>query len=138
MDMHKLEYEDRLVAFVDILGFSALVASLDTKPELHSRLHYALSYIKSYRESSQTPNTAHTSLEVSVFSDSIAITAEPLDTFSVLWACGWLQAQLLCSGILTRGGIAIGRTFHKEDVLYGEGFLAAYKIETSAAVVVQT
>src|ERR1017187_2048542 len=118
MDMHRPVYEERLVAFVDILGFSALVASLGAKPELHGRLHYALTFIKSYRESSRTPNTAHTSLEISVFSDSIAITAEPLDTFAVLWACGWLQAQLLCSGILTRGGIAIGRTFHKEDVLY--------------------
>lgn len=134
MELHKPEYEERLVAFVDILGFGALVASLGSRPELHHRLHYALTYIKSYRESSRTPNTAHSSLEVSVFSDSIAITAEPLGAFSVLWACGWLQAQLLYSGILTRGGIASGPTFHEEDLLYGEGFLAAYQIESTSAV----
>lgn len=133
--MHKPPaYKDRIVAFVDILGFSALVASLANDSELHGRLHYALTYIKSYRQSSRTPNTANNNLEVSIFSDSIVITAEPLDAFSVLWACGWLQAQLLCSGILTRGGIAIGPTIHQDDVLYGEGMLKAHRIESSAAV----
>lgn len=132
--MHKPVYEERLVAYVDILGFSELVESLGEKPEFHSRVLYALTYIKFIGESSRTSNTAPNSLEVSVFSDSIAITAEPQDTFAVLWACGWIQAHLLCSGILTRGGIAIGPTFHKEGILYGAGFLAAYRIETKAAV----
>jgi len=127
-------YVERIVAFVDILGFGALVSSLSRNPELHGRLHYALTYIKSYRESSRTGNTAHSNLEISVFSDSIAISSEPLDAFPVIWACGWLHAQLLNSGILTRGGISIGPTIHEDDVLYGEGMLKAYKIESSAAV----
>lgn len=127
-------YVERIVAFVDILGFGALVSSLSSNPELHGRLHYALTYIKSYRESSRTENTAHRNLEISVFSDSIAISSQPFDASGVLWACGWLHAQLLYFGILTRGGISIGPTIHKDDVLYGEGMLKAYQLESSAAV----
>lgn len=125
------QFEDRIVAFVDILGFGTLVSSLSTNPELHARLHYALTYIKSHRESS---HAAHSHREVSVFSDSIVISAEIFDAFEVIWTCGWLHAQLLYSGVLTRGGISIGPTIHKDDVLYGEGMLKAYRIESSAAV----
>lgn len=127
-------YLERIVAFVDILGFGALVSSLSSKPELHGRLYYALTHIKSYRESLRTGNTAQGNLEISVFSDSIAISSEPLDAFRVIWTCGWLHAQLLYSGILTRGGISVGPTIHENDLLYGEGMLKAHKIESNAAV----
>ena len=72
-------YEDRIVAFVDILGFGALVSSLEELPELHGRLHFALTQIKSYKMTSQMGNTAHSDLEVSVFSDSIVMSAEAGD-----------------------------------------------------------
>ena len=127
-------YMERIVAFVDILGFGALVSSLSSNPELHGRLHYALTYIKSYRASSHSENSAQSNLEISVFSDSIAISSEPLDAFRVIWSCGWLNAELLQAGILTRGGISIGPTIHKDDVLYGEGMLKAYKLESNAAI----
>jgi hypothetical protein len=127
-------YMERIVAFVDILGFGTLVSSLPSDPELHGRLHGALTYIKSYRESSQSVNSAQSNLEISVFSDSIAISSEPVGVFRVIWACGWLNAQLLYSGILTRGGISVGPTIHKADVLYGEGMLKAVQIESGAAV----
>lgn len=134
MKLNKPNYEERVVAFVDILGFKALVDEIRTQPDLHGRLHFALTHIKSYRDSALERNTAQSNLQVSVFSDSIAISAEPLNAFSVLWACGWLQATLLYSGILTRGGVARGATFHEGDLLYGDGLLAAHRIESSAAV----
>ena len=126
-------YLERIVAFVDILGFGALVSSLSSKPELHGRLFYALTYIKSYRKTSRTGKIVQDNLEVSVFSDSIAISSDPLDASRVIWACGWLHSQLLYSGILTRGGISVGPTIHENDVLYGEGLLKAHKIESTAA-----
>lgn len=127
-------YQDRIVAFIDILGFGVLVSSLTEQPELHERLFYALTHIKSYKMTSQMENTAHSDLEVSVFSDSIAMSADKHNFNGIIWASGWLHAQLLGSGILTRGGISIGKTVHTDDILYGEGMLKAYKIESSAAV----
>ena len=128
------EYRERVVAFVDILGFGALVSALPQNPELHRRLHYALTYIKAYGQSAREGNTAHSRLQTSLFSDSIAISSDPSDVFKVIWACGWLHAQLLYTGILTRGGIAMGKTIHEDGVLYGEGMLRAYGLESRAAV----
>jgi hypothetical protein len=130
----EVPYENRVVAFVDILGFASLVARLPSEPELHKRLHYALSHIKSYKLSSLRKDTAHANLEVSVFSDSVVISGNEDDLYGVVYACGWLQAQLLGQGILVRGGISSGKTMHTDDLLYGEGMLKAYKIESSAAV----
>lgn len=130
------EYNDRIVAFIDILGFSSLVSSLHKDPSLHARIYRALKEIKSSRDSSLRENTAQSNLEVNQFSDSIVITSEPTfdGFFSVLWACGWLHARLLYLGILTRGGISIGPTVHESDFIYGEGMIKAHQIESSAAV----
>ena len=127
-------YQDRVVAFIDILGFAALVSSITAQPKLQVQLHSALTYIKSYKTSSLMGDTANSNLEVSVFSDSIVISAEQSNVFRVIWASGWLQAYLLGEGILTRGGISIGKTVHVDDILYGEGMLKAHKIESSAAI----
>jgi len=101
-------YKDRIVAFIDILGFGTLVSSLEEQPELHERLHSALAQIKSYKLTSQLENTAHSDLDVSVFSDSIVMSAEDGNFGAIIWASGWLNAQLLGLGILTRGGISTG------------------------------
>ncbi|NWO06596.1 MAG: hypothetical protein HLX50_13180 [Alteromonadaceae bacterium] len=130
------EYKERIVAFIDILGFESLILSLSSRPELHERVHQALSEIRSTRDSSLRENTAQSDLEVNQFSDSIAISAEPTKEgyFSVIWACGWLHANLLYSGILTRGGITVGPTVHESDLIYGDAMIRAYRIESSAAV----
>ena len=122
---HPPAYTERIVAFIDILGFGALIAAFAGNPDLRNRVHYALTYIKSYRESSRTGITARSNLEISAFSDSIAISSEPRDAFYVIWACGWLHAHLLYSGILTRGGISIGPTTHEDDILFGVGMQKA-------------
>jgi len=131
------EYKNRIVAFVDILGFKNLVLSLKNDPALHEKVYLALSKIKSVYTHSQSGHTAQSDLEVSIFSDSIVISSEMAsisNIFSVIWTCGWLQAQLFGISILTRGGISQGLTVHEKDIIYGEGMINAYKIESSAAV----
>lgn len=129
-------YNDRIVAFIDILGFESLILSIPHNSDLHKRICLALKDIKAIRDSSFMEGTAQSDLEVNQFSDSIAISAKPSNKgfFSVVWACGWLQANLLYFGILTRGGIAVGPTVHQSDIIYGEGMISAYKIESKAAV----
>ena len=127
------EYKNRIVAFVDILGFKNLVLSLDNNKALHERLYSALSEIKSVYSHSQSQNSAQSDLEVSIFSDSVVISSDK-NIFSIIWTCGWLQAKLLGIGILTRGGISQGLTVHQQDVLYGKGMLKAYEIESTSAI----
>lgn len=127
-------YENRVVAFVDILGFRALVGKLQLDPLLHRRLHSALAEIKSFKSLAGDTQTAQSELEVSVFSDSVVISGAEGQLFTVIWTCVGLQARLLALGVLTRGGISHGPTHHKEDVLYGEGMIKAYDLESKAAI----
>lgn len=139
-------YEDRIIAFLDILGFSDLINRLDGNPELHGIVHHALSLIRhhKYRANDNAPVlvggvSISADLEVSVFSDSIAISSAieekgMLNCYRVFTACGWLQAELLYLGILTRGGISKGKTYHRDDLLYGDGMLNAYRLESRAAI----
>ena len=101
---------------------------------LHQRLQYALQDIKRVKISSLNENTAQRDLEVSVFSDCIAISAEHDNYHGVIWTAIHLQSSLLVLGILTRGGISKGNLVHKDDMLYGEGMIKAYKLESKAAI----
>lgn len=130
------KYDDRIVAFLDILGFEHLVNTLNENPELHSRIYAALSRLKQSRDISLQKNTSLSDLEVNIFSDSIVVSTEPnFDSFfGVIWCCGWLQAQLLFMGVLIRGGISIGPTIHEKDLIYGKGLIKSYEIEKKASI----
>ena len=132
--MTRPEYIERIVAFVDILGFGALVGRLDAEPLLHARLHRALSRIRDFKLSSLEPQTAQSDLEVSVFSDSIVISGASVNLHGVVFSAIHLQSDLLEIGVLMRGGIARGRTVHADDILYGEGMLEAHALESQAAI----
>lgn len=127
-------YQERVVAFIDIIGFSDLVSRLEEDPALHRRLFSALRAIKFYKEIAGDAQFAQKNLEASIFSDSIAISAAPEHVFDVVWACLGLQSRLLVMGVLTRGGVSSGFTVHQNDILYGSGMIRAYKLESGAAV----
>jgi hypothetical protein len=127
-------YSDRVVAFIDILGFGALVQKLGEDSSLHTQIHHALRRIKLFKDSSVRTGTAQSDLQVSVFSDSIVISGEADNVHGVIWSAIHLQSSLLLSGILVRGGISCGRTVHADDILYGEGMLDAYYLESKAAI----
>ncbi len=134
MNQSIIEYKQRVVAFIDILGFENLVRSLPDNPKLFARLNYTLRRIKYIEKSRSHPNSITSDLEVSVFSDSIAISTKEEKIFSLVWTVGWLQADLMFVGMLTRGGISVGRTIHEDGILYGEGMLSAYRLESKAAI----
>ncbi len=127
-------YNDRIVAFIDILGFESLIKRLGDDGDLHSKLLWALRRIGHYKEIAGKPEYAQKELEVSVFSDSIVISSQPEHIFDVVWSCVGLQSQLLALAILTRGGISMGRTYHQKDILYGDGMIKAYRLESGAAI----
>lgn len=57
------------------------------------------------------------------------------------WAClatlesvFWLQRYLLKRGILTRGGVALGRLLHHDNVIFGPALVRAYRLESQLAL----
>ena len=128
------EYGNRAVAFIDILGFASMVQRMDKSGDDYNTLMYALKKIKKYQEFAGSEITVQSKLEISVFSDCITISCKPKHIFSILWSCGYLFGDLLFSGIALRGGIATGKLHHTNGIIFGEGLIEAYNIETKVAI----
>lgn len=131
----KTSYKKSVVAFMDILGFEALVKNIDDDPKLHETVYNSLSKIHAIANKIDNPNfpDINQNLNVSVFSDCIAITCDMEEIGHLFWTCGHLQADLMFNGVLLRGGISYGKVIHEGNLLYGKGLIDAYKLESKAA-----
>ncbi|WP_147432210.1 hypothetical protein [Pararobbsia silviterrae] len=115
------------VAFVDILGFSALVTadSNSIQPNHLEKLRALLGKVK---EASQ-------GLDIRAFSDCIVISA-PLksDRVTLLFnSVISLQRLLVGGGVLVRGGVAFGKHFADDTLIYSEALIRAYLLERDKA-----
>jgi len=128
----KLIYDLRAVAFIDLLGFRERVLSLrEDNQDALQMVYHALQTMKRVKPTEKASSNGETI--VTCFSDSVVLSSEPKNVAALIWRVGWLQAELLLSGILLRGGIAIGKTVHQNDILFGEGMVNAYHYESKVA-----
>ena len=126
-------YKERAVAFMDILGMSTLVSRISDDESLRLNLHDALMLIKQQERYSTVIANDLSQMQVSVFSDCIAISIRPDKISTLICVCSNLQDRILHLGFAIRGGIAVGRTIHENGILYGEGIVRAYEIESTHA-----
>ncbi len=127
-------YPEKIVTFIDILGFANLVQRIGHDPALHRKVTRTLAWVGLFRSSSEESGTAQSKLQITTFSDSVVITGDASELHSIFWTSLMLQAELLGIGVLLRGGISVGRVVHEAHVLYGEGMLRAYALESKVAV----
>lgn len=151
--------EKRICAFIDILGFKNEI--LNSDDERRSKIIQLISEITN-EDSQQSMNTvnlgfgqvSHPSAEVTSFSDNIVISCslEPVirkfrlgnevkeiqDTprhfidhlFIKIISVYWKALQL---GLLFRGGITVGKLYHKNRVVVGEALINSYQLETETS-----
>ncbi|MGN6710117.1 hypothetical protein [Anaerocolumna jejuensis] len=140
-DSENKNLTERIVAFVDILGFKNMVKDSLKSLESANSLHEALKRIFELKNHNENP-TEMTSLrefgvEISTFSDSIVI-SYPIDyeggLFFVLMELIHLQLDLACYGILIRGGLSIGLLYHDGNIVYGPAMNEAYYLESKCAI----
>lgn len=127
------QLEERVIAFADILGFKALIRGLELDSSLHADVFRALQRIRFVRERQNDVGKTRNNLKVSIFSDSIAISGPRTAAATVVLTCGWLQSDLLYLGILLRGGITVGPLVHDDEIVYGQGMVDAYLLESKVA-----
>ena len=135
------KYQDRVCCFIDILGFKEIInrtISNDKKgsqKEIRSIIK-ALEMARSIT-SMDEPRFIPKSKKVTQFSDSIVISFEATDKEQVVSTL--IEILLICmnflmSGYLLRGGISIGKLIHTNKYLFGPAIIAAYELETNAAL----
>ncbi len=124
------EYEDRFLAFVDVLGFADLVAQSETAGEIVVRLSRTLSAL-SKRASSARSEELH--IEATSFSDPLVISdpASSDELFRMLEIIEELNFELLSANMLLRGAIVRGPVLHTSDFVFGPALVNAYRLETS-------
>ncbi|BDT70193.1 hypothetical protein os1_43860 [Comamonadaceae bacterium OS-1] len=125
--MGKLQYS--IVAFLDVLGFSAMVKH-DSEAEEEKFLPRIISI---FEKLADTPKPAQMSIRM--FSDSITITAplSPENILRTIEVCAELQILCLKQKILLRGGISFGKHFSNESLIFSDALVKAYSIESKIA-----
>ena len=102
-------YRRKYVAFLDVLGFSALVRAGDSDPAIRQLIHGIVAILR--ETLARNPRTG---FQFTQFSDCIVISANCnlLGLYAVFSGCRMLATNLLSHGILLRGGIAMGNMIH--------------------------
>ena len=130
-------YENRYVAFLDILGFKKTVQK--------EKFDYINDIIKIFenlrKENYNKKRMGKVSIgaEISLFSDSLIISYPEKDNvtkndnlFYLVDDINMLQCDLAFKEVLLRGVITKGELYHKKSICFGEALLEAIKLEESA------
>jgi len=130
------QYEDRLVAFIDILGFKDLVADTETDARKLQHLTAALDGLYN-RIWQWEADGSYSSFAFTQFSDSIVISAlaDSTDSFEMLQQLLLGVMELVDDyDILVRGGIARGQLIHDRAMVVGPAMVEAYRLESKEAI----
>lgn len=157
-----LRYTERIVCFIDLLGFKGIVEQCTRDEKLLIHLHTMLSELQANKladavfggiptlnSDRQWTTSEHAGiteaaksnwpLSITQFSDSFVISC-PADNYG---SCRLLLQTVYAVnrlffwhlGVLMRGGIAKGQLIHEQGgVLFGPAMNAAYALESSAAI----
>ena len=129
------DYEDRIVAFVDILGFKDLVDSSKDDVKVLRNITSALSTLYEWIWQWEADGV-DSSFAFTQFSDSVVLSAlaDTQDSFEML-----LQLMLgivdiaYSNGIIVRGGISRGKLIHDREMVVGPAMVDAYLLENTIA-----
>jgi hypothetical protein len=137
-----VNYEDRIVAFIDILNFSGLIhETVDARGRERAdkikKIYDAFEVIQgNWKQSDQGAGIGR-SKRVTIFSDSIVISVKSAEKSQIFWTLleiKHLIMSLVWRGILVRGAIVRGKLIHEEEKVFGPALIEAYTLESKAAL----
>ncbi len=142
MTSDQLSYENRVMAYCDILGWSRAIERSTHDSDHLKKLALAIHSLSGHAqlveffrgEAGGTP----WGLEIAHFSDSIVFScpADDSQRFSTVamrvnQLVYWLLTQ---ARLLTRGAIVVGQLYHRKNVVLGPALAKAYLMESEIAV----
>ena len=127
------EYEECYIAFLDILGFKALVKEKNCSyiSEIMEKVNWGKVPIWA---AGKNVEKGRVDIHVKIISDSICLyvdSSSEQNLQRLLFCCQSFQQDLLdCeTPIFVRGGIAKGNIYADGDVIFGPGLIEAYQME---------
>lgn len=151
-----MNYNYRLIAFIDILGFKDIVKQSETDSTKIDLLYSILNYLKDWEvsenwdlrlveieEDAQKKGVENFDIRGKTnstsFSDSIVVSVKVDNNINEMASTlivnlAYIGAILLEKGILFRGGLTVGNVIHNENgTVFGQGLIDAYKLESNNA-----
>jgi hypothetical protein len=131
------DYEERIVAFVDILGFRDLVEQSAgpyrsvTPDEIQQALGVPEPAARDQIVLGRIGDISKSGHRMTAFSDSIVITADPTEQglTHVLFHVEKIGFRLIRLHRLCRGGITRGLVYHDDRIIFGPAWIEAYDLE---------
>ena len=135
-----MDYEDRLIIYIDVLGFSdfvnyTTVSMVNTEIKIQ-RIESFLNMIGSFFRDKHNSIKLSETKKVTSFSDLIIVSInlneienidlEIMDVF-------YLLLNATNKGFLLRGSIVYGKLIHTDNVIFGSGLIDAYNREKTIA-----
>jgi hypothetical protein len=124
------DYKDRYVAFLDLLGFKALVAQAEEHPGQWTTVREVLALVK--ETLCEDPAIG---MRFTYFSDCILISVDRSEQglAEMFASINCLTFNLLQYDVLVRGGLVAGGAYHQRDFVYGTAVSRAYVLESTCA-----
>ena len=124
------EYDERYVAFLDLLGFKRQVETAESDPSERKRLRGVLELVRD-----TLGENPHLGFKRNYFSDCIILSAKrtPEGLWEMFQAISALTCNLLQYDVLLRGGLTAGAAHHSTDFVYGTSVSRAVVIEKDLA-----
>jgi hypothetical protein len=133
----EIKYDNRIVAFIDILGFAEKIKKTETpKNNQINNLSKAFLRIRELLAIDEPDEDAAPTRQITQFSDSIVVSfdiSEDKEFEYLLEELLHLQIELLKYDLLIRGGIYYGLLYHNDKLLFGPALVKAYRLESKAA-----
>jgi hypothetical protein len=127
---------DRLIGYLDILGWSEIVRDEQRANDVAMAMLEAQAEKETW-EFGRALTRADYSVQFSAFSDCVVLSCD-LQSMpareQLLWRVCRLYLLWLHRGFLSRGAVVVGRGVHVDNVVYGTGLVDAYRLEREVAV----
>jgi hypothetical protein len=127
------QYEERVILFLDFLGFKEIVEGTVGSP---SNLEILLGEVDRLYQIGEDDNDLYASVSATTFSDSVVLSyavRERSAVFYLLLDIAFAIIDLAIRGFLVRGAVTIGELVHTKKYLVGPTMVKAYEMESRAA-----
>jgi hypothetical protein len=130
-----MDYSERYCAFVDILGFSELIARLTPGDGTFAQVRDLLRVVHKPPGHDLVARFQDSDFKAQSISDAVCISAASTAAGlgHLAYSVQELGLSLLAQGFLIRGAIVKGPLYHDENAVFGDALVRAYHLETEVA-----
>lgn len=132
------DYGQYMVAFIDILGFRNIVQKSENEIEYFKKILHAtqiIEHLVGYNDEKQKDKERF--VEMVQFSDSLVISMPYNSIYGlrkIIMDLDLVQKVIARDvGIMIRGGLTVGKLYHKGNISFGPAFVDAYQLESKVA-----